>query len=332
MGAYIVRRMLLLPVTLFLLVAIFFFMLRTIPGDLVDFLYQEGGTTTIDVVNVPSEGEIGPNIEDQYAEQIRTKVGLDKPPHIQFYNWMSRMFRGDFGFSFLNQQPAWEVIDDKMPASVELGLLGLIVALAMGIPMGILAARFPDTWIDNAVRVFSLAGLSTPAFVTAAIIMVILSMVIGWVPPEYVALTEDPGKNLANMVFPVGVVAFGAAAPLTRLVRSQMLEVMNQDYIRTARAKGLSERTVFYKHGLRNALLPIVTVIGFSLDNLVAGSVITEQVFGINGMGRALVAAASQRDFPVLQLFVFIFGGLVLGINLLVDLTYAVIDPRIRYS
>ena len=332
MGAYIVRRMLLLPITLFLLVAIFFFMLRTIPGDLVDFIYQEGGTTTIDVVNVPGEGEIGPNIEDQYAEQIRTKVGLDKPPHIQFYNWMSRMVRGDFGFSFLNQQPAWEVIDDKMPASVELGLLGLVVALAMGIPMGTLAARFSDTWVDNVVRVFSLAGLSTPAFVTAAILMVVLSMVVGWIPPEYVAFTEDPGKNLANMVFPVGVVAFGAAAPLTRLVRSQMLEVMNQDYIRTARAKGLSERTVFYKHGLRNALLPIVTVIGFSLDNLVAGSVITEQVFGINGMGRALVDAASQRDFPVLQLFVFIFGGLVLGINLLVDLTYAVIDPRIRYS
>ena len=331
MGAYIIRRMLLLPVTLFLLVAIFFFMLRTIPGDLVDFIYQEGGTTSM-TIGVASGSEGDGNVEDAYAAQIREKVGLDKPPHVQFYNWMSRVFRGDFGFSFINQRPAWEVIDDKMPASIELGLLGLIGALAMGIPMGILAARFPESWIDNAVRVFSLAGLSTPAFVTAAIIMVLLSMVVGWVPPEYVALTENPGKNLANMVFPVGVVAFGAAAPLTRLVRSQMLEVMSQDYIRTARAKGLTERAVFYKHGLRNALLPIVTVIGFSLDNLVAGSVITEQVFGINGMGRALVAAASQRDFPVLQLFVFIFGGLVLGINLLVDLTYAVIDPRIRYS
>ena len=332
MGSYIIRRILLLPVTLFLLIAIFFFMLRTIPGDLVDFIYQEGGTTSIQVVTY-TEGEGGgESIEDVYAARIRERIGLDKPPHIQFYNWISRVFRGDFGFSFLNQQPAWDVIDDKMPASIELGALALILSLSLGIPMGILAARFADSWIDNGVRVFSLTGLSTPAFVTAAIIMVILSMSLGWVPPEYVPLTEDPIKNLSNMAFPVGVVAFGSSAPLIRLVRSQMLEVMTQDYIRTARAKGLSERAVFYKHGLRNALLPIVTVIGFSLDNLVAGSVIVEQVFGINGMGRALVAAASQRDFPVLQLFVFIIGGLILAINLLVDLTYAVIDPRIRYS
>jgi peptide/nickel transport system permease protein len=330
MGAYIVRRMLLLPITLMLLITIFFFMLRTIPGDLVDFIYQEGGTTSL-TTGVVSAGDDAP-VEDVYAAQLRAKVGLDKPAHIQFYNWFSRIIRGDFGFSFINQKPAWDVIDDKMPASIQLGVLGLLLALAMGIPMGIIAARFADTWIDNSIRVFSLTGLSTPAFVTAALIMVILSMAIGWVPPEYVPFTENPAQNLTNMVFPVAVVAFGASAPLTRLIRSQMLEVMNQDFIRTARAKGLSERAVFYKHGLRNALLPIVTVVGFSLDNLVAGSVITEQVFGINGMGKALVDASSQRDFPVLQLFVFIIGGIVLGINLLVDLSYAFIDPRIRYS
>ena len=330
MGAYVIRRMLLIPVTLLMLVTIFFFMLRTIPGDLVDFLYQEGGTSTVTIVGSYKEG--GETTQDAYARQLREKFGLDRPAHVQFVQWVGHMLQGEFGYSFLNQKSATQIFRERLPASIQLGLMGLTGALSIGIPLGILAARFADTWIDNLVRIVSLTGLSTPSFVSAAIIMVVLSVFFYWVPPEYVPFTSDPLKNMSNMIFPVGVVSYATSAPLTRLVRSQMLEVMSQDYIRTARAKGLKETTVFYKHGLRNALLPVVTVVGFALDTLVAGSVIVETVFGINGMGAALVRAASQRDFPVLQLFVMVFGMAVLSINLLVDLAYAVIDPRIRYS
>lgn len=329
MGAYIIRRLLLIPVTLFILVAIFFFMLRTIPGDFVDFLYQEGGTTARSIrVSVNAEGDT----VDAYAELLRERYGLADPVHIQFVKWMGHVLRGDFGYSYLHATSAVEVLKMRAPATIELGLLGLILSAVMGIPLGIIAARFADTPVDNAVRVFSLVGLSTPSFVSAAIIIVILSLYFYYVPPDYVPFTKDPLGNLQNMVFPVLVIGYSAAAPLVRLTRSQMLEVLSADYIRTARAKGLKESTVFFKHGLRNALLPVVTTIGLSMNLLIAGSVITEVVFGINGMGAALVRASQERDFPVLQLFVVVFGLSVMTMNLIIDILYAVIDPRIRYS
>jgi peptide/nickel transport system permease protein len=328
-GAYIIRRLLLIPITLFILVAFFFFMLRTIPGDFVDFLYQEEGTTARTIkVDVNEEGDV----VDAYAELIRKRYGLSDPIHVQFVRWLSHVGRGDFGFSYLHQKSSWQVFRDRAPATLELGSLGLILAISLGIPLGIISARFADTPVDNGIRFISLVGLSTPSFVSAAVIIVVLSLFFYYVPPDYVPLTKDPIGNFQNMIFPVLVIGYSASAPLMRLTRSQMLEVLGQDYIRTARAKGLQERVVFFKHGLRNALLPVITTIGFSLNTLIAGSVITEVVFGINGMGAALVRAAQERDFPVLQLFVVIFGLATMGMNLIIDILYAVVDPRVRYS
>jgi peptide/nickel transport system permease protein len=331
MVTYAIRRLMLIPVTMVLLSLLFFFMLRTIPGDFVDVLFQEGGSGGYN--NVQGEHhEGGQTTQEAYQEQMRDRFGLSDPAHVQYVRWVSHMLRGDFGDSYLAKKTALQVLKDRLPATIELGLLGLVGSILLGIPLGILSARYPESWIDNALRLFSIGGLSVPAFVTAAIIIVILSKEFQWIPPDYVPFTEDPWKNLQNMIFPAIVVSYTSAAPLMRLTRSQMLEVLSQDYIRTARAKGLPEQRIFYGHALRNAMLPIITVIGLSLDRLVAGSVIVEVVFGINGMGAALVRAAAERDFPVMQLFAMVLGLTVMTVNLLVDLMYGIIDPRIRLS
>jgi peptide/nickel transport system permease protein len=328
MQAYFIRRLLLIPVTLFMLSLLFFGMLRTIPGDFVDYLFQDGGTGGFRSVT----GQGGKTVQEQYEEQVRERFGLTDNVVKQYFDWASHILKGDFGDSYTNQKSALTVLKERIPATAELGLLGLLGSVILGVPFGVASARYADKWPDNIIRVVSLAGLATPAFVTGALIIVVLALQFSWIPPDYVSMREDFWGNLKNMFIPALVVSFTAAAPLIRITRSQMLEVLSQDYIRTARAKGLPEQRIFYGHALRNALLPVITVIGLSLDRLVAGSVIVEVVFGINGMGVGVVRAAAERDFPVLQLFVMVLGTTVLFVNLLVDMLYGVIDPRVRLS
>lgn len=328
MGTYVLRRLMLVPVTLLLISLLFFFMLRTIPGDFVDFLFAEEGGSGI---GQRITGQTG-SAEEEWERLVRDRYGLADPIHVQYVRWISHLVTGDLGNSYVNQKPVVEVVKERLPATMQLGIMGLIGSVLLGVPLGIVSARYPESKLDNLVRVISLSGLTTPAFVIAAVIVVFLSTQFYWVTPDFVPFWDDPITNLTNIAIPAAVVSFTAAAPIMRLTRSQMLEVLGQDYIRTARAKGLAERSVFYKHALRNALLPVITLIGLSLDRLIAGSVIVEVVFGVNGIGAALVNAADTRDFPVLQAITLLIGGAVLFANLLVDVTYGWIDPRIRYD
>ncbi len=328
MGTYVIRRLMLVPVTLFLISIIFFFMLRTIPGDFVDFLFAEEGGSGI---GQRITGQTG-SAEEEWERLVRERYGLADPIPIQYGRWISHLVTGDLGNSYVNQKAVTEVIKERLPATVQLGIMGLIGSVLLGLPLGILSARFPESRLDNFLRMIALTGLAIPAFVIAALVVVILSTQFYWLTPDFVPFWEDPVSNLSNIAIPAMVVSFAAAAPIMRLTRSQMLEVLGQDYVRTARAKGLGEGTVFYKHALRNALLPVITLIGLSLDRIVAGSVIVEVVFGVNGIGAALVRAAETRDFPVLQAITLLIGAAVLFTNLLVDITYGWIDPRIRYN
>ncbi len=329
MGTYIIRRLLLFPVTLLLLSVFFFFMLRTIPGDFVDYLFtQEGGSGSYQRIT----GQRGETVQQEYERIVRESYGLDKPVHVQYFRWVSHILRGDFGRSYSNEKRVIDVFKSRIPASVQLGLMGLVGSILIGIPLGILSARFPETWLDNILRMMAMTGLTVPHFVIAALILVFLSTTFHWIAPDFVFFWDNPSQNLINIAFPAAVLSVTAAAPLMRLTRSQMLEVLSNDYIRTARAKGLTERSIFYRHALRNAILPVVTVVGLSLDRLIAGSVIVEVVFGINGMGAALVRAASARDFPIIQMFTLVIGSVIILVNLIVDITYGWIDPRVRYE
>ena len=323
---YFIRRLMLIPLTIFFLSLLFFFLIRTIPGDFVDFLFSETGTQAQEV----GQGK-GLSQAEQEAK-LRELYGLSKPVHIQYVRWIGHLVRGDFGYSYTNREPALTHLLERLPASIELGLLGLIGSTLLGLPLGIISARFPESALDNVIRLLSLVGLSTPSFVIAALLLIVLVTQYNWMPPPFVAFTEDPSQNLQNMLFPVLVISFSSSAPLLRLTRSQMLEVLGQDYIRTARAKGLRAGRVFFYHAFRNAMLPIITVLGLSLERLISGSVILEVVFGIEGMGAALVYASTRRDLPVLQLFVLMIGFSVVFMNLLVDMLYGFIDPRVRYD
>ena len=316
MTRYLMQRLLLMPVTLLLLSMLIFGMLRTIPGDVVDFLFDEAGTSA----------------EATLEHKIRAEYGLDRAIHIQYWDWLSHVVQGEFGHSFRYNKSATDVLKERFPRSLQLMVMGIIGAVGIGIPLGILSARHADSWIDHVTRVFAIGGLSTPSFVVAAVVLVILIALFDWIPPNFVSFTSDPIENLKITIFPAIVLAYVAAAPLMRLTRSELLEVVSQDYIRTARAKGLRERVVLVRHALKNAMLPIITVIGLLVERLISGSVIVELVFGVPGMGAALVDAVGNRDYPILQFLVIVIGTVILAANLLVDLAYAWLDPRVRYT
>jgi peptide/nickel transport system permease protein len=317
---YIARRLLLFVPTLFGASLLIFVLMRLVPGDIAEILvYQTGSESSA--------------VQKRQIEQIRRELGLDRPVATQFLAWLGGAVRGDFGYSYSQRRPVNEILAERFPRSMELAAITLLLAALWSIPLGVVSAVRQNTWLDYLVRVLSISGLSLPIFFTGVLILYLLVRVFRWLPPlEYVSLTEAPLENLKQLIWPALAQAYYISAPIMRLTRSQMLEVVRQDYVRTARAKGLGERGVMYRHALRNSLLPVVTFIGWWGGRLLGGVVIMEIIFAVPGMGLALVQAVSYRDYPTVQAIIFVMALIFLAVNLAVDLLYGWLDPRIRYA
>ena len=316
MSAFVVRRILAAIPTLLFVTIIVFMLIRLVPGDVVMAQIAEGGYLS----------------EEDVAE-IRAELGLDRPAPVQYFDWLSGVIRGDFGESLWTGQPILPQIGQRMKLSMQLALMAMLGAVTLAIPLGILAAVNRDSWIDYSSRIFAIAGLSIPDFWLGTMLLLFLSLYVGWLPDfGYFPLWEDPSRNLQALIFPAMIIGYRYSAISSRMTRSAMLEVLQEDYVRTARAKGLRERTVVTRHALRNALIPVITIMGSQLSNLLGGLVIVETIFALPGMGRLALDAVVTRDYPVLQGTVLVIAMIFVTMNLIIDLSYAVIDPRIRYS
>jgi peptide/nickel transport system permease protein len=319
-STYILRRLVLFVPTLVGASILIFVLMRLVPGDIAEILvYQTGSESSA--------------VQKKQIQQIRRELGLDRPIVTQYVDWIAGAVRGDFGQSYVQRRPVMDILRERFPRSMELALLTLVLAVVWAIPLGVISAVRQNGPLDYLARLISLSGLSLPLFFTGALILYGLVRIFHWLPPlEFVSFTEDPLENLKQLIWPALAQAYYNSAPITRLTRSQMLEEVRQDYVRTARAKGLAERAVIYRHALRNSLLPVVTFIGWWGGRLLGGLVIMEIIFVVPGMGSALIQAVSQRDYPTVQAMVFVMALVFLGLNLAIDLLYAWLDPRIRYA
>jgi peptide/nickel transport system permease protein len=316
MVVYFLRQVLLAIPALLGVILITFILMRAVPGDVVTNL-------------VGLEGNVSP---ERMAE-MRRMFGLDLPIHVQFGQWLGAALQGDLGSSLRTSRPIVQDLLLRFPVTLELTFLSLVVALIIAIPLGIIAAVRRGTVIDFLVSVFALLGLSIPGFFLGILLILLFSLRLGLLPPAgYVPVQDSLLENLKNMILPSLSLGLVLAAAITRIVRSSMLEVLNRDYIRTARAKGLAERIVTYRHALRNALIPVVTVVGLQFGTLLGGAVIIEQVFSLPGVGRFALEGINLRDYPVVQGAVLLIAAAFILVNLLVDVIYSLIDPRIRYS
>ena len=320
MSTYVLRRLLLFVPTLVGASILIFVLLRLVPGDIAEILvYQTGSESSA--------------VQRRQIQQIRRELGLDRPIAAQYGDWVAGAVRGDFGQSYVQRRPVADILRERFPRSMELAILTLLLAVIWAIPLGVVSAVRQNGIVDYLARLVSLSGLSLPLFFTGALILYGLVRFFHWLPPlEFVAFTENPLENLKQLIWPALAQAYYISAPIARLTRSQMLEVVRQDYVRTARAKGLAEGAVIYRHALRNSLLPVVTFIGWWGGRLLGGLVIMEIIFVVPGMGAALIQAVSQRDYPTVQAMVFVMALVFLTVTLAVDLLYAWLDPRIRYA
>ena len=316
MRTYILKRLLLIVPTLLGAATVVFLIMRVIPGDVALLILG---------------GEQG-QIDQKALDAMRKQLGLDQPLLVQFGTWLWGVVRLDFGKSLWTGQPVIEELLIRLPLSLELALLATLVSVMISIPLGMLAAVRQDTWVDYVVRVVSIGGLAIPGFWVGILCILFLVIMFGWGPPlEFKAPWVDPWMNFQMMVWPVLTVGYRYAAVTTRMTRSTLLEVLREDYIRTAWAKGLRERAVVIRHALKNSMLPVITLIGTEFAFLIGGLVVTETVFTLNGVGRFVVDAVAHRDYPVVQALIFLTAFSFVVVNLLVDLTYAWFDPRIRY-
>jgi peptide/nickel transport system permease protein len=314
MWAYIIRRLLLAIPTLFGVTVLVFAVMRIAPGDVALLMCGEGCPPAT-------------------LEKLREDLGLNRPLYEQYFDWLGGLLTLDFGRSYFYHAEMSTLLARKLPLSIQIGVMGLMIGSTLGITGGVIAALKQDTWVDYLVRTIAIAGISVPTFWSGMLIILILVRFFQWIPEQgYTPLWEDPARNLAQLIWPVMVISVGflMGVPL-RMMRATMLEVLREDYIRTARAKGLKERVVLVRHAMRNAMIPVITLIGIFLPLTVTGLVVTEQVFGLPGIGRMMVDAINQRDYPVVQLVVTLVGFTVVLANLGVDLLYGWLDPRIRY-
>jgi peptide/nickel transport system permease protein len=315
---YIVKRILLMIPTLLGAALVVFLLMNVVPGD-----------TALLILGT---GEQGGDVNLQDLERLRARLGLNRPLHEQFFSWLWGIVRLDFGTSLWSGAPISEELSNRLPMTLQVALFATLISTVIAIPLGTLAAVRQDTWVDYLVRVISIGGLAIPAFWTGILIILFLVVYFEWSPPlVFVPLWEDPWENLKQLVWPIVTVGYRNAAVGTRMTRSAVLEVMREDYIRTAWAKGLQERLVVVKHTLKNAMLPVITIIGAELAFLMGGLVVTETVFTLNGLGRFMVDAILHRDIPVVQTMVLLTAFGIVFINLIVDLLYAWLDPRISY-
>jgi len=317
MRQYIFKRLLLMIPTLFGVAVLVFLLLRVAPGDIVEMKYAGTGAFA------PKEA----------IERERVQLGLDKPLWQQFVSWIWGIVRFDFGNSMWTGRPIIQEISIRLELSLELAVMATFVAILLSIPLGALAALKQDTWVDYSVRLFSIAGLSIPSFWLGIIIILGFLIIFKWLPPlTFTSFWVDPKANLMQLIWPALAVGYRYSAVATRMTRSAVLEVLREDYIRTARAKGLWERVILIRHALKNALLPVITVIGLEFAFLVGGLVVTEQVFNLNGIGMLFVESITRRDYTMTQALVLLVSFVFIFINFLADLIYAWLDPRIRYQ
>lgn len=317
MQAYFVRRLLALIPTLLFASIIVFVTVRLIPGDVVDLMISQ------------SDGAD----REEARRQLEKALGFDQPIHVQYVSWLgSLLLHGDLGNSLWQRTPVMEHVLERLPVTIELGVLAMLIALAVAIPVGIYSAIRQDTIGDYVVRSFSILALAVPGFWLATLVVVFPSIWWGWSPQvRFVPFSQDPLANLGQLIIPAAILGTSLSAITMRMMRTMMLEVLRQDYVRTAWAKGLNERTVVLRHALRNALIPVVTLIGLQAPLVIGGAVIMEQIFVIPGMGLLLIEAVSQRDYPVISGVFLIVGVAVVLINLLVDLSYGLLDPKVRH-
>lgn len=315
---FILHRFLMMIPTLLGVAVLCFFMLRLMPGDPVaTMLLGDAG---------------GANVSPAVIEAERARLGLDRPMHVQFVRWLAGLAHGDFGVSMWTGRPVAYEIGIRLELSLQVAVMATILAILLALPLGTLSAIFKDTWIDQSIRVFSIAGLAVPSFWLAMIVILLLLTWFQWIPPlTFTPFLENPYENLRQLIWPALAVGYRYSAVATRMMRSSILEVLQEDYIRTARAKGVRERLVVARHAMRNAMLPVVTVIGLEFAFLIGGLVVTEQVFNLNGIGKLFVQAVARSDFTMIQALVLLVSVFFVLINFAVDLMYALLDPRIRY-
>lgn len=317
MPAYLLQRVLLIVPTLFGVALLIFVLMRVIPGDIVEIRYS-------------SEGGF---VSEKMLAQERARLGLDQPLWVQFGNWFWGVLRFDFGISMWTGRPITQEIAIRFQLSLQVALMATFISVLISIPLGTIAALRQDTWIDYAVRVFSIAGLAVPSFWLGILIILFLLINFQWVPPMvFTPIWEDPGRNLSQLIWPALAIGYNYSAIATRMTRSAVLEVLREDYVRTARAKGLRERALVVRHAIPNAMLPVITVIGLEFAFLLGGLIVTEQVFNLNGLGMLFVESVSQRDYTMTQALVLLVSVTFIGVNFLVDLLYAWLDPRIKYG
>ncbi len=318
MGRYAIKRISLFVPTMLLMTILVFVVMRIIPGDPAIALL---------------EGDGGGSYTAADLDRLRSELGTDRHLFVQYADWIGGIFQGDFGDSFWFKAPVMTELADRIPRTLELAVLAIVMAVVLSVPLGIMSAIKPDSWLDLGARTFTIIGIAIPNFLMAVLMILFLLTVFNWLPPlGYVELWDNPLQNLQQMIFPALALAIYDMAFIARVTRSAMMEVLREDYMRTARAKGLSERVVLMRHGLKNAILPILTISGWQFARLVEGAVVIESIFLIPGVGRILIEAIFHRDFPMIQAVIVVIGTGVLLINLIVDLLYGWLDPRIRYN
>jgi peptide/nickel transport system permease protein len=294
-----------------------FFLLRLMPGDPVATMLLGNG---------------GASIPPEVLAQERARLGLDLPLWVQFFKWFAGVLHGDFGYSMWTGKPVIYEIGIRLELSLQVAVMATTLAISLALPLGTLSAVFKDTWIDHLIRVFSISGLAVPSFWLGMIVILLLFTTFHWIPPlTFTPFLKDPWTNLSQLIWPALAVGYRYSAVSTRMMRSSILEVLQEDYIRTARAKGVRERLVVARHAMRNAMLPVVTVIGLEFAFLIGGLVVTEQVFNLNGIGKLFVDAVARSDFTMIQSLVLLVSVFFVLINFAIDMMYAFLDPRIRY-
>jgi peptide/nickel transport system permease protein len=310
---YLVKRLLVAIPSLLIATLIVFSLPRLLPGDAVELMLAEKAYA-------------------KDVQELRAKLGLDRALSVQYVEWLGRVARGDLGESLWTRRPVLEEIGHRLPVTLELAVAALSIAVLLAIPVGVLAAARQDSLADFLVRSAAILGLSVPGFWLATLVIVLPAIWWGWRPlTGFTELSRDPLQHLLQLLLPAAILGVASAGALMRLTRGMLLEVLRQDYVRTAWAKGLAERAIIMKHGLRNAVIPVITLLGTQLPQIIGGTVIIEQIFGLPGMSRFLFDAINQRDYPVIQGVNLVVVSTVVLVNLTVDAIYAVLDPRIRY-
>jgi peptide/nickel transport system permease protein len=316
MIGYAVRRLFYGVLIIFLVTLFVFFALRLIPGDPVRAALSDA-----------------PGVTEEQIAQRTAELGLDRPVLTQLFSFLGNAFTGDLGKSFYTEQPVTEMISDRLPVTLQLGAMSLVLGVLLGVPLGMLSALRPNSWIDQILRVVSVAGISIPNFWLGLMLVTYLALYLSWTPPlSYSSPFEDLSKNFLQMILPAIALSTGTMASVARFLRSSLLEVLGSNYIRTVRAKGAGPRIVLFKHATRNSLVPVFTILGLQVGHILGGTVILETIFSIPGMGTLIAEGVRQRDYPVVMGAVIVFAAVFILVTIIVDLMYGIIDPRVRYQ